>query len=239
MKDIKRAMEIEKEYQMHRLNGELPFVLADKMKEYGFETLGEYFDAKRDYNFDSLNFNVVETTPLKAIGEVLNAIATKQPTVIMVDIEQTVVWPRKNAEYNEGYCIENNIPILHIPSAGNGTLVSLAGDWGVGICVPKMNGVSYEYILDGFVKIFRRYTDKTVKNEGNDIMVDDKKVCGFAFFETPDVIMAISPVSIVEKSELISKICLKKQQKIPSHIDFMDRETLKQEVSKWLSIQYT
>lgn len=237
MSDIVKAIEKEKEYITFRMKGEEPFHLADAIKEFGFESLGEYFKAKQDHEFTSMNFNVIETTTLNAIADVVKAIATKKPTVVIVDINQTVVFPRNDAEYDKEYCIKHGIPILPVPTSGNGALVSLAGDLGVGICVPKNCSITHEYILDGFINIFRKYTDKPVYNEGNDIMCDGKKVCGFAFFNTPDVIMAISPISLTNKSELIAKICMKKQTKIPSYIDFITRDELRMEVSAWLKIQ--
>lgn len=237
MKDIKRAIEIEKEYLSYRMKGEEPFHLVDAVKECGFESLEEYFEGKHDYKFKNLNFKLIEADTVQSILEVLKIIATKKEAVIMVDIDRTVVFPRNNAEYNKEYCKENSILVLPVQTSGNGALVSLAGDLGVGICVPKEVGITYEYILDGFIKILRKYTDKNVYNEGNDIMIDGKKVCGFAFFNTPNVIMAISPISLTEKSELISKICLKKQQKTPDYIDFIDRSTLKQEVLEWLQVR--
>lgn len=236
MGDIVKAIEKEKEYLQYRMKGEEPFHLVDAVKECGFESLSEYFEEKRNYEFNSMKFNIVETSTLNSIVEVLKAITSQKPTVVMVDIDQTVIFPRKDAEYNKEYCLSNGIPILPVQANGNGTLVSTAGDLGVGICVPKIKGATYEYILDGFINIFRKYTDRNVENEGNDIMIDGKKVCGFAFYETKYVIMAITPISFSDKAELIKNICLKKQQKTPSYIDFMSRETLRQEVSKWLTL---
>lgn len=236
MADIVKAIEKEKEYLSYRMKGEEPFHLVDAVKDCGFESLVEYFEEKRAYEFGQLKFNIIETSTLSAIAEVLKAIVAKQAAVVMVDIDRTVVFPRNNAAYDAKYCIENSIPILPVQANGNGALVATAGDLGVGICVPKIPNITYEYILDGVISIFRKYTDKDVYNEGNDIMCEGKKVCGFAFYSTDDVIMVISPISLSDKSELISKICKKKQTKTPGYIDFMDRETLRREVSEWLRV---
>ena len=67
-------------------------------------------------------------------------------------------------------------------------------------------------------------------------MYDGKKICGFGFYETQDVVMIITPVSFSDKTDLISKICKKKQVKIPGYIDFMSKDSLKQEVIKWLQV---
>ena len=236
MRDITKAMEKEEEYISYRLKGEEPFHLIDAVRECGFDSLDVYFATKNDHQLKSLKFEVVETTPMLAIGAVVKAVATKKPTVVMVDINQTVVWPRNNAEYDKDYCIYHNIPILAVPTAGNGALVSLAGDLGIGICIPQNLGITHEELIDGFIRIFRKYTDKPVCNEGNDIMYDGNKVCGFAFLETSDMVMVISPVSFKEKSELISNVCMKKQTKVPSYIDFMTSDQLREEVAVWLKL---
>lgn len=237
MKDIIGAIEKEKEYISYRMKGEEPYHWVDAVKEFGFETLGEFHMAKQEYELSLIDFKLVKTSTMLAMTEVLKAVASKEPTVILVDIDQTVVFPRNDAEYDKEYCIEHNIPILQVPSNGNGALVSLAGDLGLGICIPKPSNITVEYLLGGVIKILQKHTNKTVYNEGNDIMVDGKKVCGFAFVDTPDVFMAMSPISLVEKSDLISTICLKKRQKTPSYIDFVDRKTFKQEVLEWLQAQ--
>lgn len=237
MSNIVKAIEKEKEYLSYRMKGQEPYSLQDALKECGFDSLDEYFKAKRKYEFRSLGFKVVETSTLNAIVEVVKAIFAGKPAVVMVNIDQTVVFPRGEAEYDKDYCITHGIPILAVPTAGNGALVSCAGDLGVGICVPKNKEFTPEFIIDGFINIFRKYTDKPVYNEGNDIMCDGKKVCGFAFFKTPSILMLASPISLTEKSELISKICKKKQTKIPGYIDFMTRDELRREVSEWLQFQ--
>lgn len=237
MADIVKAIEKEKEYLSYRMKGEEPFHLVDAIKECGFDSLSEYVKEKKAHDFKALGFSIVEAPTLNAIAEVVKAIATKKPAVVMVNIDRTVVFPRNDAEYDKDYCLANGIIVLPVSTAGNGALVSVSGDLGVGICIPKNKGFTYKDILDGFINIFRKYTDKSIYNEGNDIMCDGKKICGFAFFNTPNVIMAISPISLTEKSELISKICMKTQTKIPGHIDFVDRDTLRQEMFKWLQSQ--
>jgi len=133
--------------------------------------------------------------------------------------------------------LKNNIVVLPVGVKGDGALVSVAGDLGVGICIPRSLNLKHSFIVDGFIDILRKYTDKEVYNDGNDIMVDGKKVCGFGFYTTNNVIMAITPITLSDRAELISKICLKSHQKVPGYIDFIDRDTLRQEVYEWLQVR--
>ena len=123
-------------------------------------------------------------------------------------------------------------------SNGTGTLVSTPNDFGVGICIYKDKRFDLAYIVNGFVEIFRKYTDKEVINQGNDILYDGKKICGFTYYNTDNMFMVISPISFSEKAELVANICTNKPQlKQVGFIDFMDRDMLRQEVTEWIGLQ--
>ena len=238
MKDIEKAIDIEKHYLECRMKGEYPFHLVDKIKECGFESLEEYFKIKNDYNFNSIYFELIDaTSPQLCVKDIFNVITQKKNAVIFVDIDSTLVWTQINSGCNVEYCLENNIPIIPVGANGTGTLVSTPNDFGIGIGIHKNSRFDLAYIINGFIEIFRKYTDKEVVNQGNDIMYDGKKVCGFTFYDTSSMFMVISPISFSEKAELVSNICIKPQVKQVGYIDFMDREMLKQEVSAWLRVQ--
>lgn len=234
MADIVKAIEIEKEYIEYRMKGEEPFHLIDAVKECGFETLEEFFKAKKQHAITRLDFEFIETTPFKAIDEVMKAIALKKPAVIMVNIDHTVVWPTKSEEYDKDYCIAEGLPLLPTGTETGGALVSTPGDLGIGICLPRSIEADVETIADMLVSIFRKHTDKDVRNDGNDVMVGGFKVCGITYYETADVFMAITPISITEKRGLVSKVCLKAREKEVGYIDFMGRDKIREEVSEWL-----
>ena len=61
--DIVKAIEKEQEYLFYRRNGDEPFHLVDAIKECGFDTLEEYFAAKKEYGFNHLSFAYIEKTP--------------------------------------------------------------------------------------------------------------------------------------------------------------------------------
>ena len=49
MRDILEAIQKEKEYLSFRMKDEEPYHLVDAVKEYGYNSLDEYFAAKRRY----------------------------------------------------------------------------------------------------------------------------------------------------------------------------------------------
>lgn len=237
MKDIVKAIEIEKQYIAYRTKNKEPWHFIDRIKECGFETLDEYTNAKKSYLLSNIYFEVIETHPKQAITDVLNAIANKKASVLFADTEYTLVWNGNDSEFNEGYCYECNIPIYPLYTGG-GTIVSTAGDLNIGICTPKHYGIDAQFILNHIADIFRKYTDKTVEVNGNDVLVDGYKVLGSATYNSNEMNMFITPVSFTEKSELISNICVKHSNKQPKHIDFMDSAMMKQEVLEWLTVHY-
>jgi lipoate-protein ligase A len=235
MSDIVKAIEKEKEYVSYRMKGQEPFHLVDAIKECGFESLEEYFEAKSIYEFSNLSFEVIETTPSKAIEDVMDVMAKRKTAVLFADTERTIVWNGNNSTFNERYCEECDIPIYPLQTGG-GTIVSTVGDLNIGICVPQDLG-NVQIVLNGLAKIFSKHTDMVVEVDGNDILVGGYKVVGSSTYNINGMFMFITPVSLSEKSELIRNICKKHSVKQHRHIDFMDNTTLRQEVAEWLRVQ--
>lgn len=235
--DIIGAMNKEREYLSFRAKGEEPFHLVDAVKEFGFQSLKEYFAAKKDYEFTQLKFDVVETTPDKAIEDVLDTIAKKKTAVLFAVTDKTLVWNGNNGQYNAEYCNECGIPIYPLYTGG-GTIVSTVGDLNIGICFSADLTVDEKYILNKFAQTFKKYTDKPVKVSGNDILIDNIKILGSSIYKENGMFMFITPVSLSNKTELICKICLKHSTKQPGNIDFMNAEKLKNEVLSWSKNTY-
>ena len=171
MKDIVGAIEKEREYLSFRMKGEEPYHFVDVVKEYGFESLEEFFDAKRDYEFSQLNFDIIDTTPERAIADVLSCIEKKKTAMLFTVTDKTLVWNGNNSEFNESYCEECGIPIYPLYTRG-GTIVSTPGDLNIGICYPENNKLGSHYILNRFAEIFKKYTQKYISVQGNDVLVD-------------------------------------------------------------------
>ena len=91
MKDIVKAIEKEQEYLEYRMKGQEPYHLVDAIKELGFENLAEYFKTKKDYNFKSLQFEIIEESPFNAIEEVLNIIKEQKTAVLFVPTHFTFI----------------------------------------------------------------------------------------------------------------------------------------------------
>ena len=233
--DIIGAMNKEREYLSFRVKGEEPFHLVDAVKEYGFDSLKAFFDAKRDYGLSQLRFEVVEKTPEDAIAGCFDLIENRKTAVLFVESDKTFVWNGNSGDYNAEYCAECGIPIYPIYASG-GTIVSTPGDLSIGICLPETIRANSTYILNKFAEIFRRYTHELVEVFGNDIIVGGVKVIGSSEYYRNDVFMWVALISLSDKTELIHEICRKHSTKQPGYIDFMTAAQLREEVEKWLKI---
>ena len=232
--DIIGAMEKEREYLSFRMKGEEPFHLVDAVKEYGFDSLKDYFDAKINYQFSQLRFEVVETTPERAISDVMATIEAKKTAILFAVTNKTIVWNGNQGEYNASYCEECGIPIYPLGTNG-GTIVSTPGDLNIGICFPEIKGLDAKYILNGFSEIFKKYTNKIIEVDRNDLLIAGRKILGSSVYKQNGMFVFITPVSLSKKENLICEICLKHSTKQPSHIDFMTADILCQEVEQWLA----
>jgi hypothetical protein len=236
MKDIVKAMAKEQEYLGYRAKGEEPFHLVDAVKECGFDDLNDYFKAKAKYEFEQLSFEIVETTPVRAIADVMKCIEEKKTAILFAVTPYTLIWNGTNSPFNEIYCEEHKIPVYPLYTGG-GTIVSTFGDLNIGICVPNTAHINVRLFLDGIANILRNLTDNEVTVDGNDILIGGKKVLGSASYNSNGMFVFITPVSMSDKNDLIDCICIKKSSKSPSHIDFMDAYGLRQEVVEWLKVR--
>ena len=234
--DIIGAMNKEREYLSFRAKGEEPYHFVDAVKEYGFDSLKQYSEEKIKYVFSHTDFEIVNTTPDKAISEVFLAIQTKTNKIGFIDIDYTLVLSGNAADANVEYCAECNIPIYPYYTRG-GSSVATAGDFLLGICMPKTDGVNEAaFLLEQICSIFRRYSDAVFESNGNDILMNGKKILGSARYAQNGMVVLINYLSFSDKKELIENICLKHSTKQPGYIDFMSRDAFRKEVIEWAEI---
>lgn len=239
MNNIEKAINVEKEYfEFKQNNGYSPFVFADKIREFGFNSEQEYLSAKQEYRFNNVKFNYVETPMPDGVSEIFKMINANKAGVLFVDWEDTFVVcaDRGLKEFNKQYCEENSIAFFPLYTGG-GTIVGSKGDFSFGVCCPKNIVYNPEFILNGVQSILKKYATVEVVVDGNDITVGGKKICGSAHYEKDDVFMVIMHFSFADRSDLISNVCLTtKAGKPVGYIDFMTRAKFKREVAEWLRV---
>lgn len=238
MKDIKKAIAIRDEYWKCKNNGFTPYILSEKLKECGFESIDEFVEEKRLYLFNNLEFHAVYDVILNGVTQVFEMIKNGKPGALLVDWDDTYILAGEAGmkTVNQTYCKENNIEIFPIHTGG-GTIVGSKEDFSLGICTPENLNIDDTLLLNQIKGIIQKYTNSVVSVEGNDILIDGKKICGSAHYDTDTVNMFVMHISFSNKLELISKICNPdKIGKSVGHLDCMTKEQFKEEVAKWLRL---
>lgn len=233
--DIVKAIEKEQEYLSYRRKGEEPFHLVDAIKECGFDSLEEYFTAKRVYQFARLKFDYAEVDPSDAIPEIFRMMDAQETKVLFVPSVRTFVFSGESKPYDEEYCAEHNIPVYPLYTKG-GAIVSTAGDFSVVICMPDSVCCEVSYILEGMQKLMRPFMP-TVEVVGNDLMVNGGKICGSVGYRQNGMFCFAAHFSFNDNSELIEKICgVSGSVKVPTIISGLTVALFKQAVRAWLNI---
>ena len=232
MSKLLQAMVCERTYLKYRMRDEEPFHLVDKIQELGYSSLEEYFSEKMVYEFGKIVFEYIEKQPAECIAEVLRMINEKVIGVLFVDTDSSFIFQGAGCDFNEDYCAENNIPVYPIYTKG-GCIVSSAGDFSFGICLPSDCGIDRRYILENVRTILSKYSDSVIVS-GNDILIDNKKVLGSATYMQNGMFMFVAHVSFVDSSDVITNVCTKTSGKDVGYICDVTRDAFKQEVKTWL-----
>lgn len=238
MKDIEKAIEIEKYYLECRMKNEYPFHLADKVRECGFESLAEFQKTKQEHQLLTLDFKFHNVTQSEIVSEVRRILTDKVIGIWFSDSEETCVFNGNQGEqtFNAIFCKENGITTYNYLTNG-GSIVHQAGDFSFGVSCPAEYGIDAIFILDILKNILQKHTSRVLTVNGNDILMDGTKICGSATYEVGGIFLFLSYFSFSDHLDLIRRICsIPKSGKTPGYIDFMTREQFKQEVSEWLQI---
>lgn len=235
MADITKAIKKEQEYLSYRAENKEPFHLVDAIKKYGFNSLDEYFQAKKECEIKQLGFTYDECNPKNCLSKVFATIANGETKFLFMISDTTFVFNCSD-DFDEEFCKSNNITVYQTEAKG-GTIVSTPGDVSFCICVPKETDIDVGYILKHIAAILSKYMDG-IAVDGNDILRDGKKVLGSANYYQNDMFALVSHVSFNDNSELISKICREpKSGKFPGRLLNITPEQFKQEVFEWLQVK--
>jgi lipoic acid synthetase/lipoate-protein ligase A len=104
-------------------------------------------------------------------------------------VPPTVIFGRSQvlkAEVNVAYCEENGIQYYRRKSGGG----CVYADWGnimISYITPQKDvETTFGYYLDSLAAVLRKIGFNAVKTEHNDVLIDDKKVSGNAFYAKPE-----------------------------------------------------
>jgi len=233
MKNFNKAKQIISDYHKLRLFPEAKnaFRLHEKLAETGY-TVQEFMDDKDDETIKELNIEIREIDSFNVLSEVQNGFSGDRNICLIITQDNPVVYVGSN-DFNEGYCVDNNILINKIGYSG-GTIISGKEDITLGIILENPN------MMDYFRRKLKKWIEEnsiTTEIIGNDLMVGNNKVVGTAIKQTGNKTLYCIQISFSVDLDLIQKISKKKIIKIPKGLNcFINKkkEDLVKEIKIWL-----
>lgn len=230
MSNIEKAIKAEQSYLRDKLSGKN---VSLDLSQYGYEDLETYFSDKRDYQLKNCGVEVHETNMDDIESRVENAIMSKTPSIWIPTADEVFVWHGDDT-LDRGLCAELGVQVYDMNYIG-GTIVSGADDLSFALIVPENIDISTSYMLIKIKSIMdKHFTDVMI--DGNDILVDGKKVLGSMQRRVNDMYVFACQISYADRSKYISQLCSKQSVKSPGFIDkeILPKDILKDEVIKCL-----
>lgn len=238
MKNIVKAIEAEQEYIQLNLQGEQPNI-HDFLDIWGYSNLEEFHNDKIEYQLRNLDWTVIEQ-PKIDLSLVTWNIKDEVPSYMYaINTGEKYAFVRNGYE-NENELIKRGFTIVKFgynstnETSSSGLILSFDGDFRLYLLIPK-----YIDVLDNmFLKKLNEYFIQIGLNsvvDGNDILVDNKKVCGSATFEAGGMKGFVYQVTFTDHLDEINEIC-GERNKIPGFIsqDVLTAYQLKDKFLEWL-----
>lgn len=233
MKDLNAAMLEEKAYLNDRLLG-IETVLLNRLTSYGYTNLTEFFIDKRDYLFNNWVPDIYPIDVRDITTELEQAIRNEKYGVYISKTDGLYAFHGTD-EIDYERCKQLGVHVAELYHQG-GTIIGGEKDLGIEIIAPNDIGLDAKFMLDKFSEIFRKYISEDVVIDGNDILINGKKVMGSMRRSVGKVFVWAAQVSFDDHSDIIAQICTKKSTKEPSYIDssVLSRDLMEDEVITWL-----
>ncbi len=229
---IEKAMKAEQDYLAARLAGQE--VILD-LSSFGYPNLEDYFEAKKEYQMRHCGL-VLHTPPMDTvIAEFIEAVKNQEPSVWIPFADSVFVWHGDDV-IDEDLCARLGVKIHQMPNFIGGNIISGPQDFSMTVAMPSSIDITTEYMLEKMKTIMDKYIDGIVI-DGNDFMLNGRKVMGVMNLRTNGMYLFATHVSYVDYTDYIDQICKKPAQKTPGFIDEakLPRDVLQREVLEWLN----
>ena len=202
-------------------------------KEQGYESGLEYLRDKRDYLLSQWIPKVFRPT-LDELAEVCATSIKNEECKIIIPYEEGLhVW-EGDQKVDYELCEELGVQVVNA-SVGGGTFVGSDKDFTMMVVMPRSIGFEYLDILNKLAELISKSVEGIEVN-GNDLLLDGKKVCGTTWNTTENTCIFTCQVTFEDYTEYIEKLCTKKSNKTPSYINnsLLTRDQLEKEILNWL-----
>lgn len=239
MTKVEQGIEINSQHLYNVLN-DIPEEVSfrDQIIELGYDTIEQFFEEKAAYEMQEVLTENVSSVSMPQLIPFLQAMITQEQFgVVFIYTDGICVCSGQNEEkiLNREYCEQNNIPIYPYDSFG-GSIVADKDDFGLAILLPEFIDISAPMFLHKIVEILSKYFEN-VTIQGNDILINNKKVIGSGSFGNDQVFIMLLYFSMSDKGVLIENICGQPTTgKEPGYIDpeVVSAKKLQGEVLLWL-----
>ena len=235
-KDIKTAIEQEalylhKKLEEHDENARI----YDYIGPCGYDDVNEFYWDKQKYLFKSQPFIIVEE-PYIDLAFTAEYYRDKIPAFLYtIDCSEDYAFIPNDFDNTEILEENNLVPLKIGYDARNGVIISSDGDLRIYLIFDGDIEVPCTIFLDFLKETLEEYYDNVVV-DGNDILINNKKVIGTVEFRYADMNSVVFQCTFNDRVELIREIC-GNTPKTPGFIDknIISPETLKNKFIQWLS----
>ena len=230
MNNIEKAIELE-----HSLtaSGVKQADLFPHLKEFGFDHLSQYYDAKREHLFAQWTPEVYYID-IGEFAQVTEDAIQNGRYGIYIPTEEGVHAYHGNDKIDYELCESLDVRVVELNYAG-GTIIGSAADLSILVVFPRNMGMNHPSLIHKFRDTIGKYVPNVTRH-GNDILVNGEKVSGSMTRFVGDSFVWAAQVSFADYSEYIQKICNKPQRKKPAFIDnnLLTKDALEKELLAWL-----
>ena len=157
---------------------------------------------------------IIKTTLDEVTNQVLNNITDQSEGIIYHVFNENCVIVGRNGGSSIEQIQKHEIRMVQINHEG-GTIVASPGDISIGIFTKDYKGREYrDEIVDKLINRLRENGYKAVV-EGNDVLIDGRKVVGFGSRIFGKILYTAIHIAINSNMDLIKTICTKDMQKTP------------------------
>lgn len=210
MSNMLKAIEKEKEYLSYRMEGKEPFHLLDAVRECGFNSLEDYFIAKRRHEISEMD--IVKVKSKDATATIQDFIVNQKHGFAYCVHDEKLCFVAKADDVYAGACAEYGYTVLDTQHTG-GVVVVNKGD----MSVVHFGVVGNRVMRDFADYLIERYKERGLNAtyEGNDVLIDGYKISGLSGTVYGNIKYSTIHIGINTNLERIKAICKKPMNKVP------------------------
>lgn len=209
--------------------------ILDYIGKAGYDNYEDYYSDLQEYLLKTQDYEIVEPVDIAEDVYMENINKQKPAFFYLINSSNNYAFVPLNFENDEIFDEYGIIPAHMTYLTNNGVIITSDGDLRIVLITPEID-IPLGYFLSKLENFLSLYFDD-VRVDNNDILIDNKKVCGSGFIRMNSMNIYMFQITFVDRSDLIKKICTN-SVKEPGHInsDVLSQYKLKDEFLSWLRL---